>query len=184
MRTADPALVAALESGLLRPAVFFKGEFANGDIHIWSGQGEITWGNEVWTGLGALIGFDAVEETTKIEATGTRVYLSGVPTDHVQLALAEARQGLGGWMWLGLLDEDGALIADPVQSFRGRLDVPDISDNAETCTIGITYESHLIDLTTPRELRYTDETQQILYPGDRGFEYVAGLQDKEIVWGR
>ena len=81
-------------------------------------------------------------------AGGTAVSLSGVPLDLVQLAIAEARQGLPGRLWLGLLTETGEIIADPVQAFSGRLDVPEIADDANTCTITISYESRLIDLNT------------------------------------
>ncbi|HBN31649.1 MAG TPA: hypothetical protein DD416_10620, partial [Rhodobacteraceae bacterium] len=73
---------------------------------------------------------------------------------------------------------------DPVQAFSGRLDVPEIADDANTCTITISYESRLIDLNTARSWRYTHESQQSLYPGDRGFEYVTAIQDREITWGR
>lgn len=75
------------------------------------------------------------------------------------------------------------LVADPVLMFGGRLDVPEVMDGADTCTLRITYESRLIDLMTPRELRYTHETQQLLFPGDLAFEYVTSIQDKELRWG-
>jgi hypothetical protein len=68
-------------------------------------------------------------------------------------------------------------------AFAGRLDVPTIMDGADRCEIQITYESRLIDLNRAREWRYTHESQQQISPGDRGFEYVAGLQEREIRWG-
>ncbi len=40
--------------------------------------------------------------TSQIVAGGTSVSLSGIPPDLVQLAIAEARQGLPGRVWLGL----------------------------------------------------------------------------------
>jgi hypothetical protein len=42
----------------------------------------------------------------------------------------------------------------------------------------------LIDLTVPRTWRYTHESQQALFSGDLGFEYVTAIQDREITWGR
>jgi hypothetical protein len=107
-----------------------------------------------------------------------------VPLDLVQVAIDEARQGMPGRIWIGLMSEAGALIADPVQAFSGRLDVPEITEDADTCTITISYESRLIDLTVPRTWRYTHESQQVLYPGDLAFEYVTAIQDREIPWGR
>jgi hypothetical protein len=48
----------------------------------------------------------------------------------------------------------------------------------------LTAESRLIDLERSRERRYTSEDQKIDYPNDKGLEFIADLQDKEIVWGR
>lgn len=78
--------------------------------------------------------------------------------------------------------DDGAVVADPFLAFEGRTDVPDIAKDGERCTVSIHYESRLIALERPRERRITHEDQQIDYPGDRGREYIAGLQDKVLVW--
>jgi len=102
----------------------------------------------------------------------------------VALAIDEARQGKPGRVWLGLLTDAREIIADPVQAFTGRLDVPEIADTGESCTVTISYENRLIDLGTPRNWRYTHESQQALAPGDQGFAFVTTIQDKEITWGR
>jgi hypothetical protein len=183
-RDITAAFAEALADQHLRPVIFFEGEFATGWVRLWSGLGEISWNGESWSGAGALLGLGSIDESGEVVAGGTAVSLSGVPVDLVQMAIEEARQGLPGRIWLGLLAEDGSIIADPVQAFTGRLDVPEIKDDADTCTITISYESRLIDLTVARTWRYTHESQQALYPGDLGFEYVTAIQDREITWGR
>ena len=110
--------------------------------------------------------------------------LSGVPLDLVSLAITQARQGQAGRIWLALLSEEREIIADPVQAFTGRLDVPEIAEDGQSCRITISYESRLIDLGTARNWRYTHESQQVLHPGDRGFAHVTAIQDREITWGR
>ena len=177
-RTITPAFATALADQSLRPVIFFEGQFATGWVRLWSGLGEVSWNGQTWAGAGSL------DETGEVVAGGTAISLSGAPLDLVQMAIAEARQGLPGRIWLGLLAENGSIIADPVQAFSGRLDVPEIKDDAESCTITISYESRLIDLTVARTWRYTHESQQVLYPGDLGFEYVTAIQDREITWGR
>jgi hypothetical protein len=64
------------------------------------------------------------------------------------------------------------------------MDVMDITDDATTARISARYESRLIDLDRSRQRRYTPEDQTLNVPGDLGFEYVAGLQDMQIFWGR
>lgn len=183
-RALSPAFAEALAAAELCPVVFFEGEFASGTVRIWTGLGEVSWDGKTWTGLGGLLSFGAIEETNQVVASGTMLSLSAVPVDLVALAISEAQQGKPGRLWLGLLSETGEIIADPVKAFAGRLDVPEITDNATTCTLTLSYESRLIDLTIARAWRYTSESQQVLHPGDRGFDYVTTIQDKEITWGR
>lgn len=183
-RDVTAGFATALSEQSLRPILLFEGEFASGWVRVWSGLGELSWDGKVWTGMGSLISIGALEETSDVVASGTMISLSGVPLEMVGIAIEEARQGKPGRVWLGLLDDTHSVIADPVQAFQGRLDVPEITDNAQSCTVTISYESRLIDLNTPRNWRYTHESQQALHPGDRGFEHVTTIQDKEITWGR
>lgn len=361
-RDLPAAFADALGKKDLRPVLFYEGQFADGWLRLWTGYGEITWGGRTWTGAGTLLGFGTVEEVQQVVAAGTPITLSGIPVELVEMAIAQARQGAPGRVYLGLFNEEqrnfargasavgdplfwpnsatlqgvtitkvgsgidfdgqdyadlgmvgtptgsggsvgylfansrtpvlpdetwtasltarllsetsgasirvncveetapnttrgvsssglanspadtllvatrtitdaasnqirlnfnavwtanvpvnavyrikglmlnrgadpapwqayGAtpwspMVSDPVLFFGGRLDVPEIVDGADTCTITISYESRLIDLTTPRELRFTHESQQILFPSDRAFEYVTSIQDKEIKWGR
>ncbi len=183
-RDLTPGFATALVDQNLRPVIFFEGVFASGTVRFWSGLGDVVWNAVTWTGAGTLLGIGAIEETGEIVANGTAVTLSGVPPELVSAAITDARQGLPGSLWLGLLTTAGAIIADPVLIFTGRLDVPQIADSMDSCTITISYESRLIDLNVPREFRYTNEGQLQLYPTDYGFAYVTSIQEQEIVWGR
>jgi hypothetical protein len=59
-----------------------------------------------------------------------------------------------------------------------------IEENADTSVISVTAENVLIKLERPVVRRFTNEDQKSRFPDDRGLEYVAGLQDKDILWGR
>jgi hypothetical protein len=183
-RGASTAFLTALQSQVTRPVIFFEGVFGAGTLRLWSGLGSIIWGGQTWTGAGTLLSLSEIDEPTDIVAAGFTVSLSGIPTDLVSAVIADVMQGDQGRILIGLLDDAGALIVDPVLAASGRMDVPTITDDAETCVIDVSYEGRLIDLNRPREWRYTHESQQQVYPGDRGFEYVAALQDKEIIWGQ
>ena len=64
------------------------------------------------------------------------------------------------------------------------MDVMTVDDDGATAQISITAESKLIDLERSRARRYTSEDQKIDFPNDKGLEFITGLQDKTIVWGR
>lgn len=182
-RGASAAFVTALQAQVTRPAIFVEGVFGAATVRFWSGLGDIVWNAQNWTGAGTLLGLSTIDEPTDVVATGFTVSLSGVPTQLVSAVLTAVKQGQSGKVWVGLIDAAGALVVSPVLAAVGRLDVPTITDNADTCLIDITYEGRLIDLKRAREWRYTHESQQQIYAGDRGFEYVAALQNKEVLWG-
>lgn len=175
-------LLAEILAGSLRPVLFFEGVFSSGTLRLWSGVSSIDWNGYSWTGAGNLMSISDVQETSEIRAAGVTVVLSGLNTALMSIALAQVRQGLAGRVWVGAMDASNAIIADPFMAFEGRLDAPDITDNGESCTIAINYESRLIDLERPRERRITHEDQQIEYPGDLGREHLAVLQNANIAW--
>lgn len=54
----------------------------------------------------------------------------------------------------------------------------------DTATITLSAESRMVTWDRPRTRRYNNEDQQSRYPGDRGFEYVAQMVEKSLIWGR
>lgn len=183
-RSATPAVLDALAAPVVRPIFLYEGQFVSGWLRFWSGLGDLVWAGQTWTGAGTLLSMGPLSETSDVVASGTSVTLSGVPVGLVSAAILDAQQGLPGRIWLGTLDDAGAVIADPVMAFAGRLDVPDILDGAETCTITLSYESRLINLQTAREWRWTHESQQVLYPDDLGFAFVTSIQGVDVKWAR
>lgn len=176
-------VAAALSGDVLRPAIFFEGEFKTEPVRVWSGTGTVLWDGKEWLGAAGFLGIAEIEETTNVVASGTSVSFSGIPLDMLKVAIDEAQQGAAGTIYLAFLNEQYQVINSWLQVFRGRLDVPEIVEDGQTATITITYESRLIDLKVPREWRYTHENQQVLAPGDKGFEYITSIQNMDIQWG-
>ena len=183
-RNMQAANAAAVEDDEVRLIGFFEGEFASGPVRLWTGYGERIWNGQTWHGGGNLLSVSAIEETNGVTANGVSVSLSGIPLDMITLAINEARQGAAGRIWIGFCDANWDLVATPELLFAGLLDVPQISDSGDSALITISYESQLIDLQRPREFRYTHESQQVLQPGDRGFEFVTSIQDINLKWAR
>lgn len=175
----------ATDAATAHPAIFVFFDFASGPLRVWTGYGDYTLGGETFSGVGDLGSISPIEEGKSISARGVSLTISGVPSERVSTALNRKEyHNRPVTLWLALFGADGStLIADEVQIFSGRLDTMTINDAGETSTITVTAESRLIDLERPRELRFTDQEQKRLFPGDRGLEYVAGLQGKDIPWG-
>lgn len=183
-RGLTPQMVAALSASGLRPFIMTAFYFDGGTVRFWSGLGQLTYFGAVWHGSGDLLQISAVEETADIRAAGISITLSAFPQNMVSIALQEPYQGRTVEVYLGMFDESGAVIADPEVLFRGRMDIMEIREGADAATIVLTAESEIIRLRDTRGRRWTHEDQQIEFPGDRGFEYVADIQDMDIPWGR
>lgn len=192
-RPMSATMLAALDAPILFPVYFFQAEFASGTVYLWTGIGDKSWNGHTWKGVGWVLGFSEVQETTEIRATNMTISLSGVAPEVLALVLNELRQNKPCTLWQGLLSppaEFGTfatppnqLIVDPFQAFAGRLDMGEYDKNPEKPAIRFSYESRLRDLLRPRVFRYTDEDQQRDFPGDRFFEFVGALTDKTLVWG-
>ena len=177
-------MLSQLGAAHIRPVLFLQMQFTDGPIHVWSGLGQLTWNGIQWTGLGTLGTISAIEESSEVKATNVTFTLSGIPQDLIQHALGQVRQGNPVQLWFGTLGDNNNVLADPLQIFAGRMDVPTINEGAQTSTISIAVENRLIDLQRSRERRFTDQDQQIDKPGDLGFQYVQFIQGWSGTWGK
>lgn len=178
-------MIAACAAQQVAPAYLVEMIFDSAPLRVWSGRGDLTWSGRTFTGTGDFGGISEIEESGKVAANGIELSLTGIPSGMISLALAEPYRGRRVYVRLAFFDTTTwTLIADPVAVFAGRMDTMRIKDSGETATIALSCESKLIDMQRARERRYTYEDQVELFAGDKGFEYVAGLQEQELFWGR
>lgn len=183
-RILSTEMQAVATADLVRPIYLVKMEFDSGDVNLWSGMGSLTFGGDTYLGAGDLLSIGSVTESSDLSATGISINLAGIKQSLVSIARDEPYQGRNITLYLGALDDSGDIIASPVVMFNGFMDVMGISDSGETSTISITAENKLISFERTSVRRFTAEDQKIDYPNDKGFEYVAKIQEKEIIWGR
>lgn len=183
-RTLSTAMQAVATAELVRPIYLVDLEFASGSIYLWSGLGDLSFNSNTYIGAGDLLTIGAVQESTELTATGAQITLGGIKQSLLTLARDEPYQGRPLTIRLGAFDENGDLIASPVILFSGFMDVMTINDSGETSTITVSAENKLIIFQKTAVRRYTAEDQKIEHPTDKGFEFVAKIQEKEVVWGR
>lgn len=181
-RAVTLAWLAAAQDKTVRPAIFYEGEFDAGTVRLWTGVGQKSWNGQTWTGAGNLLSISNITETSDLRAQGFTAKLSGISLDSLALVLGQVQIHKNGWLWFGLTDATGAIIADPYLAFRGRMDQPTILDSGDTCNIEISYEHHLKDFERSRVRYYTHEDMQIDNPGEQGCLHVAQQQDSPLQW--
>ena len=155
----------------------------SGVVRVWSGVGDIEIGGNTYAGTGALGAIGPVEESSETKSTKISLSLSGIPRDLISATLTANYQGKPCRIYMGLLNDNGQVAGTPFLLAGGRLDLMTIRYGATTATINVSAESPLVSLNNPNDFHYTPEAQKAFWPGDEGLQYVAGLQNKEIVWG-
>lgn len=181
-RDMPSALQAAIDSGGIQPGIFLEAHFRSGPIYVWTGFGTIVWGGRSWIGIGSLGGISPIEEGSTVQARNVTLTLSGINPVFLTAVLSEFQTGAPSVIYFGLF-AGNALLADPLVSWAGRMDKPIIDVSAETVSISIGCENRLVEMNTAVIRRYTNDDQQLDFPGDRGLEFVQGIQEVTIYFG-
>lgn len=204
-RDLSPEFIGELAREVVYPFFAVEIDFASGPLNFWTGYGELDANDKTYLGAGQLVNISSVEETTEIEAKGATITMSGIPSSFLSLALTEPYQGRPCRIYFGLwlsgrdiTTESSQVITTEnlfdfqvegesnffAEIFSGELDQMNISEEASTATVSVTAENILIKLERPVVRRFTNEDQKSRFPSDKGLEFVASLQDKEIFWGK
>lgn len=180
-RTMTSAARAAITGEVARRTTAIELDFAGGFVRMSGAPYDIVLDGQTYLGVGQLGEVSVVEETSEVQSAGITISLSGIPRDSVAVAMTQAYQGRPGRVWEVPLDADGAVIADPLLIFRGRMDQMSV-ELGDTATVRVTLQNRLADWERPRAARYTDAELKRRFPGDRGLEFVSATAEKTIVW--
>jgi len=183
-RSLTSAMASAVTADLVRPITLVQCAFDSGNLNLWSGIGDLTVSGVDYVGAGSLLSIGEIAETSELSANGINVTLSGVSEPLITKARDEDYQGRELKVLLGAMDAANGVISNPIVVFSGFMDTMIIQDGESTATIQVTVENRLIEFERSRVRRYTAEDQKIDFPTDKGLEFVAEMEEKEIVWGR
>ena len=184
-RTLSPQIAADIQKGVLKTFIAVELHFSDTNIiRAWNGVGTIPINGNDYVGVGQFGSIGPVKETTDLKAEGMTFTLSGLPNTAISNALRQDYQRRPCSVYFGTLNERRQIVGDAYKIFGGLTDRMFIKRTGDTAAIAVRVESRLSDFQTPRETIYSDVDQQNRFPGDRGFEYIPSLQDREILWGR
>lgn len=178
-RAVPSSILTALGQPEVLPFYAVEFSFDSGAVRFWTGYGERTISGDTYIGTGNLLSIGGLEEVADMAAKSATLVLSGVSSELVSLALQEPYQNRECRILFGVVNS-----TDIVEVFSGTMDTMQIEDAGDASTITLTVESKWVKLDRPNVRRYTSESQKSRYATDTFFDWVADLQDKEIVWGR
>lgn len=164
-------------------------DFPSGHLRLHTRTGTIAWGTgspiPQWLGVGKLGAVADVKEDAELRPNSITLTLSGVDAALVTAAMAEKYHGRAVTIYDGFLDTTTfALLATPEVKFRGLMDYMTVDLGGNTGSITVHCESELARWEKPRELLYTHESQQLLYPTDLGFVNIPVIQSRTVDWSK
>jgi len=191
MRLLSSGTRAAGRAASKQPVLFIEAEFRTAFFRMWTGSGQVTWRGQEWSGPtgasnGSILSIEAIRETGAVEATGLKFVLSAVPADLLGYCIDELKGFKPCRIWVGYVNDAGALVDDPAQCFQGRMDASSIAENpAEGLgRITVTVESDARRLQQALNRLLTHEDQQIDFPGDTGLKNMSAAANWKGKWGQ
>jgi hypothetical protein len=173
-----------------------KFDFTSAPMNLWIGGNGVLETNDgaKWKGLGQIGSVSGIEQAVNGDAPEMSFSLSGVDAELLSKVRDEYDTEVKGRLVYVLVQFFG--VADPADPDNERpLDLPfpiaagrclrpEFSLAAEGGQNSITVKAEsLFSLRSrPRYAMYTDADQKRRFPGDRGFEFVAGLVNKVVTW--
>jgi hypothetical protein len=151
--------------------------------YLWSGTDQRTFDGKSYIGTGNLGKISAYQSDATLAANGLTLSISGIPVELLGIALNTNYQNCTAIIKLLVFNAQGNYQGSQV-IFVGMIDSATIARDAETCTISLGVENHLITLDRPRITRYNNADQARIDPTDIGFEYVTKIsQPMDFTWG-
>lgn len=177
-------VLTALSSDHVALVTFAKLEFPSGTLYLHNSLGTYTWGGNDWLGTGDLGEISQLEEGAQISPYKISLSLSGLDATISGAALTEDYYLQPVTVYLGVLDANDALIADPTIVWEGAMDQMELSVGAaDGDRIVLTAESELARFDKASNLKYTDAQLQSDFSGDLAFEFMADIEGAKIRWG-
>ena len=177
-------VLTALSSDHVALVTFAKLEFPSGTLYLHNSLGTYTWGGNDWLGTGDLGEISQLEEGAQISPYKISLSLSGLDATISGAALTEDYYLQPVTVYLGVLDANDALIANPTVVWEGAMDQMELSVGAaDGDTIVLTAESELARFDKASNLKYTDAQLQSDFSGDLAFEFMADIEGAKIRWG-
>lgn len=180
MRSLSSDVIAAIEAGevVLAQLVFLD---LSEPVYLNTTGWDLQWDGETWRGANGLGTIREISDAPG-EIKPLEFELSGVPTETLAVALAEPLQGRTVEIRTAIFHVGTYAVLDAPIEWAGWLDDMRVVERDGQAVIAVSAEHVGIDLLRGRVLRYSNTDQQLLFPGDRGCEYMTDQAEQSIVW--
>ena len=177
-------VAAALIADHVATVTFVKLEFSSGTLYLHNSIGTYTWGSQNWLGVGDLGDISAIEEGAEVSPYKITLSLSGIDSTISNAALNEDYYMRPVTLYIGALDANDDLLANPTEIWAGFMDQMNVTLGADGGdAIELIAESELAKFDRASNQRYTDNNQQAAHSADLIFEFLQDIEGIKVLWG-
>ncbi|MCW2763972.1 MAG: hypothetical protein JWR85_4173 [Marmoricola sp.] len=172
-------LTDSIKAKLVRPVMFCQ---IGTDVFMNSSDRTMVINGNTYYATGELGTISPIQEGLSLTDAGWNMSLSHVPLNDIDATTEALRTGKVVLM-LGLVDDAYQLIEAPRQIAAGDIQTNNVTITDKFAVITLSVRSKMANWHRQSNSRYTDEYQQLIFPGDRGFSFVTDLVNRKIQWG-
>lgn len=145
----------------------------------------ITYDGNDYLAVGYFMGFSDIEEASESIVSTVTLSLSGIDQAMISLVLNNNYINRVVKIYTAFLEVDThVLVIDPILIFEGKIDSSVINENPDDgkSTVSVSATNTWVDFARKSGRHANNEEQQVLFPGDKGFEFAA-QNTQNLVWG-
>jgi hypothetical protein len=157
-------------------------DFPSGHVRAWAGYGDLIISGNTFLGTGDLGKIVVIPERVGLDAQTKSYELAGIDWSLIPQSELDNSFGRSVTEYVGFFNSSMQLVDTPEINFEGRVDTCNRVDGPQP-VIRISVEHRLVLLDRPDGWKSTNSHQQQFYPGDTGFDQVAAIQTKTLLWG-
>jgi len=175
---------AALSTNAIAIFHLYEGQFPDGTVRLTDLPYAVDYNSETFTGAGGAIGFEPIEEVGGLQSNAVKVYFNAC--DASLLAVLQDQNLIDRTVIIrrGLLDSSNQVIADPFVIFEGKSDSLTLAEDVEkgSMTLALSCLDENADFNLVNCRKTNNQSQQQLFPGDKGFSFIAKSMDRILKW--
>lgn len=173
LRRGVPApMMTALRSGVIYPVLFGHLDWPVEPVRVHTAVGPITWGGELWRGVGELGTIEIPAENASIASLEGTLSLDGIRIEDLDDYADDAIRGRSATLYLGCLterpggwsgEEPCELVSDPIDLFSGVMDgfttTDSVTDDGIFTQAAVSVSTG-VEARTGSTIYHTDENQR------------------------
>jgi len=146
---------------------------------------DITANGHTYLSTGGMMSMSDITEEDRLTIEKVDITVSAVESKFVKLFLDYNYIDRRIVVYRAILDDNSRVIGNPFLVFDGRMDAPAIAEDfqSRTATLKVSASSHWIDFDATNGRHTNDSEQQVLFSGDRFFQFAMD-NVKDLKWGR